>query len=223
MIPFAKRLTLALFVHPISAGQHAASFPGCRLKPASMSSSLGPIPFLFQYPSVYGMSRVTDSLFLGNGEVANNKYFLYANRITTVINVSVEVVNTYFPDIYYIHVPVPDCPSARIYDFFDPVADKIHAVEQGHGRTLVHCAAGISRSAALCIAYLMKYHGMDLADAHSWVKACRPIIRPNNGFWQQLIQYEHKLFGKTSVRMVHSPTGPVPDLYQDEVRVMISL
>ncbi|KAM6422908.1 dual specificity protein phosphatase 18 isoform 1-T4 [Liasis olivaceus] len=188
-----------------------------------MNAAFGTVPILLRNPSIYGLSRITNSLFISNGEAANNKLFLYANRITTVINVSVEVVNTYFPDIYYIHVPVMDCPTARIYDFFDPVADKIHAVELNQGRTLVHCAAGVSRSSALCIAYLMKYHSLSLANAHTWVKSCRPVIRPNLGFWEQLIEYEYKLFGKTSVRMVQSPLGLIPDLYENEVRVMIAL
>ncbi|XP_034955274.1 dual specificity protein phosphatase 18 [Zootoca vivipara] len=188
-----------------------------------MNAAFGTIPILLRHPSVYGLSRITNSLFLSNGEAANNKHFLYANQITTVINVSVEVVNTYFPDIYYIHVPITDSPSSRLLDFFDPVADKIRTVESNQGRTLVHCAAGVSRSSALCIAYLMKYHSMSLANAHAWVKCCRPIVRPNNGFWQQLIQYEQKLFGKTSVKMVQSPLGVIPDLYENEVRVMIAL
>ncbi|XP_054852914.1 dual specificity protein phosphatase 18 [Eublepharis macularius] len=188
-----------------------------------MSTVFGIIPILFRHPSAYGLSRITDNLFISNGEAANNKLFLYANQITTVINVSVEVVNTYFPGIYYIHVPVVDAPTARLYDFFDAVADKIHTVELNEGRTLVHCAAGVSRSAALCIAYLMKYHSMSLVNAHAWVKACRPIIRPNIGFWRQLIQYEEKLFGKTSVSLVQSPMGMIPDLYENEVREMIAL
>nr|XP_056715688.1 dual specificity protein phosphatase 18 [Euleptes europaea] len=188
-----------------------------------MTTAFGTIPILFRHPSAYGLSRITNSLFLSNGEAANNKLLLYGNQITTVINVSVEVVNTYFPDISYIQVPVLDAPTARLYDFFNPVANKIHEVELNQGRTLVHCAAGISRSAALCMAYLMKYHSMSLANAYTWVKACRPIIRPNVGFWQQLIQYEHKLFGKTSVTMIQSPLGVIPDLYQNEFRVMITL
>ncbi|XP_053135598.1 dual specificity protein phosphatase 18 [Hemicordylus capensis] len=188
-----------------------------------MTTAFTSIPVLFRNPPVYGLSRITNSLFISNGEAANNKVFLYANQITTVINVSVEVVNTYFPDIYYIHVPVTDSPHSRLYDFFDPVADKIRNVELNQGRTLVHCAAGVSRSAALGIAYLMKYHSMTLANAHAWTKSCRPIIRPNNGFWQQLIQYEYKLFGKTSVKMVQSPLGVIPDLYENEIQVMVAL
>lgn len=36
------------------------------------------------------------------------------------------------------------------------------------GCTLLHCATGVSRSAALCLSYLMKYQAMSLLDAHTW-------------------------------------------------------
>uniref|UniRef100_A0A4X2KYJ4 Dual specificity phosphatase 21 n=1 Tax=Vombatus ursinus TaxID=29139 RepID=A0A4X2KYJ4_VOMUR len=174
-------------------------------------------------PAVCGLSQITSSLYLGNGLAANNKVILSSNQITTVINVSVEVVNTFYADIQYVQVPVADTPLSRLYDFFDPIADKIHTVGMQQGRTLLHCAAGVSRSAALCLAYLMKYHSMSLLDAHTWTKSCRPIIRPNSGFWEQLIHYEFKLYGKNTVRMVNSPFGVIPDVYEKEVKVMIPL
>uniref|UniRef100_A0A8C8REG8 Dual specificity phosphatase 21 n=1 Tax=Pelusios castaneus TaxID=367368 RepID=A0A8C8REG8_9SAUR len=187
-----------------------------------MNTVFGAIPILFRHPSIYGLSRITSSLYLSNGAAANNKLLLFASQITTVINVSVEVVNTFYPDIRYVHIPVTDTPFSRLCDYFDPVADRIHSVDLQQGRTLIHCAAGVSRSAALCLAYLMKYHSMSLANAHAWVKSCRPIIRPNYGFWQQLIQYEYKLFGTNTVRMVNSPLGLIPNLYENEVRIMIA-
>ena len=51
---------------------------------------------------------------------------------------------------------------------FDAVADKIHSVSWKHGATLVHCAAAVSRSAMLCIAYLMKFHSVCLLEAYNW-------------------------------------------------------
>ncbi|KAG7318502.1 hypothetical protein KOW79_018257 [Hemibagrus wyckioides] len=48
---------------------------------------------------------------------------------------------------------------------------------------------------------------MSLMDAHTLVRACRPIIRPNCGFWKQLIDYERSLRGTNSVMMVASPLG----------------
>ncbi|XP_008590932.1 PREDICTED: dual specificity protein phosphatase 18-like [Galeopterus variegatus] len=174
-----------------------------------------------QQTSFHGLSQITSSLYIGNGVVANSKVILSSNHITTVINVSVEVVNTFFENIQYLQVPVADTPSSCLYDFFDPIADHIHSVEMKQGRTLLHCAAGVSRSAALCLAYLMKYHSMSLLDAHTWAKSCRPIIRPNNGFWEQLIRYEFKLFSKNTVHMINSPVGVIPDVYEKEVLSMV--
>ncbi|XP_005080597.1 dual specificity protein phosphatase 21 [Mesocricetus auratus] len=173
-----------------------------------------------QQDSIYGISQITNSLFISNALIANDKLTLSNNHITTIINASEEVVNTFFEDIQYVQVPISDAPNSYLYDFFDPIADHIHGVEMRNGRTLVHCAAGVSRSAALCLAYLMKYHTMTLLDAHTWTKSCRPIIRPNNGFWEQLIHYEFKLFSKNTVHMINSPVGLIPNIYEREAQVM---
>ena len=51
---------------------------------------------------------------------------------------------------------------------------------------LVHCAAGVSRSASFTIAYLMRKKGMGFEEAHKLVKEKRKIIRPNSYFVEQL-------------------------------------
>lgn len=53
--------------------------------------------------------------------------------------------------------------------------------------------AGISRSAALAIAYIMRHLHMSVDDAYSFVKASRSQISPNFNFLGQLKQYESKL------------------------------
>lgn len=63
------------------------------------------------------------------------------------------------------------------------------------------------RSATLVLAYLMKYQRMNLIDAHSYVKQRRPLIRPNSGFWKDLVEFEKKLFHKNTVNMVESKIG----------------
>lgn len=58
---------------------------------------------------------------------------------------------------------------------------------------LVHCAAGISRSSALLIGYLMRKYGMTYEQAEKQLLERRRIIKPNAGFQQQLRQYESQL------------------------------
>ncbi|KAL1766817.1 dual specificity phosphatase 21, partial [Sigmodon hispidus] len=178
------------------------------------------VTLAIQQANLYGLSQITNSLFISNAMAAKDKLALSNNHITTIINASAEVVNTFFEDIHYVQVPVSDAPNAYLYDFFDPIADHIHGVDVRNGRTLLHCAAGVSRSAAFCLAYLMKYHSMTLLDAYTWTKTCRPIIRPNNGFWEQLIHYEFKLFSKNSVYMINSPLGLIPNIYEKEANLM---
>ena len=40
----------------------------------------------------------------------------------------------------------------------------------------------------------------------------RPFVRPNAGFWRQLIDYEIKLFGTNTVKMVKTPSGVLPEV-----------
>ncbi|XP_043910516.1 dual specificity protein phosphatase 14 [Protopterus annectens] len=165
-----------------------------------------------------GIAQITPSLYLSRGNVASNRNLLLCRGITCIINATIELPNFNWPQFEYLKVPVADMPHAPLTLYFDIVSDKIHSVTKKHGATLVHCAAGVSRSASLCIAYLMKYHKVSLLEAYSWVKSRRPIIRPNIGFWRQLIDYERKLFGKTSVKMLQTPYGIMPDIYERERR-----
>lgn len=51
---------------------------------------------------------------------------------------------------------------------------------------MVHCFAGVSRSATIVIAFLMQECGMSLKDAYNHVKQKRYFIHPNDGFKRQL-------------------------------------
>ena len=96
----------------------------------------------------------------------------------------------------------------------------VHGVAKKHRTTLVHCSVGVSRSATPCITYLMKFHNVCLLEAYNWVKAQRPVIRPNIGFWRQLIDYKRQLFGKSTVKMVRTPYSIVLDIYKESRHLM---
>ncbi|KAI5119809.1 hypothetical protein M0805_006942 [Coniferiporia weirii] len=73
------------------------------------------------------------------------------------------------------------------------IADKL-----GRGENvLVHCQQGISRSAAIVIAYLIWSKGMDYDDAFGLVKSRRRCVKPNSGFEKTLREWGGEINQKT--------------------------
>jgi len=58
--------------------------------------------------------------------------------------------------------------------------------------------AGISRSAAVCIAFLMRYKDWDVQKAFDFLKDKRPCIAPNLSFMGQLLAFQQQLCTTTS-------------------------
>jgi len=116
------------------------------------------------------------------------------------------------------YVRLIDADFCDISAHFDSAAQFIDDEIRSGGRVLVHCAAGISRSCTLLLAYLMKYRQFDLRKSFNLVKASRRVVRPNNGFFQKLIDYERSIFGEDrqpSVRMVKHSEGDENEDSQD--------
>uniref|UniRef100_A0A914ERB0 Protein-tyrosine-phosphatase n=1 Tax=Acrobeloides nanus TaxID=290746 RepID=A0A914ERB0_9BILA len=160
------------------------------------------------------ISEINDHLYLSGAGVLRPEK-IRQKKITCVINVTTEEPNAYLPGIDYVKIRIEDNPYAKLDNYFDMVADRIKSVKDRGGRTLVHCVAGVSRSASLTIIYLVKYERMSLRQAYHYVKSARPIIRPNVGFWKQMVDYERKLRGHTTVSMVKTDQCdlPIPDIY----------
>jgi protein-tyrosine phosphatase len=59
----------------------------------------------------------------------------------------------------------------------------IDDVAQKGERILVHCHQGISRSATIIIAYVMRRDRLTLQKAYELVKSRRELVFPNYGFW----------------------------------------
>ncbi len=67
------------------------------------------------------------------------------------------------------------------------------------GAVLVHCIAGISRSAAMVMGYLIKAHGMAAQAAFTCVEQARPCINPRLSFQQELCVFEQECAGNTVI------------------------
>ncbi|KAF5349750.1 hypothetical protein D9758_010199 [Tetrapyrgos nigripes] len=77
----------------------------------------------------------------------------------------------------------------------EPVCDWIDEARQEGGQVLVHCRVGVSRSATVTIAYVMKHLSLPLVDAYLIVRSRRlsVLIQPNMRLLYNLLGWEIKL------------------------------
>ncbi|XP_014862351.1 PREDICTED: dual specificity protein phosphatase 14-like [Poecilia mexicana] len=153
------------------------------------------------------LSQVTPSLFLSGADAPLNGALMSQKGITLIVNATLSHALPSHPGVECLRVPVCDLPCEPLGLHFDRVAERIHGNRAGG--TLVHCAAGRSRSPALVMAYLMRFRGATLRQAHRRVLESRPCIRINAGFWEQLLQYERRLYGRNTVRVEPEGAGPL--------------
>ena len=130
---------------------------------------------------------------MGNYKDAGDLRFLTSHRVTHILCSAAELTPLFPGRFKYKHVVADDVPYFNLSRYFDGAADFIHDAMRSNGVVLVHCAAGISRSVSLTLAYLMKYERMKLAPALSLIKSRRFIANPNPGFLRQLKEYESRL------------------------------
>ncbi|KAM0978558.1 hypothetical protein FF1_014511 [Malus domestica] len=90
-------------------------------------------------------------------------------------------------------VPLRDMENEDLLDHLDVCLDFIDKSRK-EGSVLVHCFAGVSRSAAIITAYLMRTEHLSQEDAlNSLRKICKSVC-PNDGFLDQLKMYENMGF-----------------------------
>ncbi|GAB0099704.1 dual specificity protein phosphatase 18 [Sergentomyia squamirostris] len=170
-----------------------------------------------------GVSRILPCLYLCGAGAARPEIMTQLG-VTLVINVAPELPDTPLPDPTpaYMRVAILDKGENDILQHFDDVTERIHAERHRGGVTLIHCVAGVSRSTSFCLAYLVRHLQMTLRDAFLYVKATRPQIRPNVGFFHQLISYEATQLGLTTVSMIfiEAIAREVPDVYAPQYTAM---
>lgn len=134
--------------------------------------------------------KILEGFFIGDYATANNKASLKNSKITHILTVMNGVDPTPFPEEFvYKQFHVRDDEEQDLTSIFD----LCHSfIDQGrtHSGVLVHCAAGISRSATIALSYLMKTRKSNFDNELEFLRTIRPIVDPNPGFVKQLKIYE---------------------------------
>jgi protein-tyrosine phosphatase len=141
----------------------------------------------FRYPS----EIISNFLWLGSVESAQDRKLIDSLQITHIVNATIRSRRNFFPEtIKYLTVDILDEISEDMSSFFAPVNQFIDQAQQENGRVLIHCQAGISRSACLTVNYLRVRNHWTLKDALEFVIQQRPEVHPNRSFMEQLIEQE---------------------------------
>ena len=132
---------------------------------------------------------------------------LFAKNVKAIVNCTTRPNNleentennSHDYNIVHCQVPINDVESAHILPYLLGATTFIHQQLGRHHSVLVHCMAGVSRSATVVLAYLIQYQHMSLNDAYRHVKQRRPSIAPNSGFWAQLQVWEQQCSSNQNV------------------------
>jgi protein-tyrosine phosphatase len=164
------------------------------------------------------LSEVMPGLFLSNGQVAQDLPMLRAQRISHVLNMApIEVPTT--AEFYaeekmdfkaivakdeFDYDVMQHWPEARAY--LDA------ALNEQNGRVLVHCQAGINRSGAIAVAYMMVTRRRHLVDAAKSAKRKRYQLITNLNFQLSLVKFASAegLLGKPALPRRMSSPNPYP-------------
>ena len=136
--------------------------------------------------------KIIDGLYLGPAQSVHKPEELEHLQITAVMSVLDDA--SQFKDLIIDKkscINIKDCVEAEgeIKQKLRQAVEQLKAWIDDGEVVLLHCASGISRSATVAIAYLMKYRDIELMEAYAHVWEARPIINPNDGFFRALQNY----------------------------------
>ena len=151
------------------------------------------------YPNIppKGATKVLPHLYLGNYEDAVDVPTLIAYNITHVVNTveerhSCSTGQPFYEEagIKYMGFSSDDVADYPILSrHFQCVYEFIEAARGCGGVCLLHCHAGVNRSGALCVAYVMLHLGVGPVTAVRLVLAARGSLLSNDSFIERIVEF----------------------------------
>ncbi|KAH8868931.1 Dual specificity protein phosphatase 10 [Schistosoma japonicum] len=145
------------------------------------------------------ISQILPFLYLGNARDSQDVDLIRRLNVTHIINVSDSLPMPFrrLNRIQYLHIPASDTTKQNLLPSFDRAVQFIEKARKRNGVVLVHCFAGVSRSVAVVIAYLLyNNRGLNVYKALEYVQARRSVAGPNLHFMGQLQAYYHDLHNR---------------------------
>ncbi|KAG1657423.1 hypothetical protein FOA52_011793 [Chlamydomonas sp. UWO 241] len=143
-----------------------------------------------RYPSAI----VPGVLYLGDWAHAESVASLDEIGIRSIVTIHNHPGNLKLPSRFkHLKLELPDVEVADISKYFNQVYEFIEAARSSGHPALVHCGAGVSRSATLAMMYLMRRNSWPASRARAHTLARRSLVCVNDGFWRSLCALEAPL------------------------------
>ncbi|OQV12216.1 putative Dual specificity protein phosphatase 10 [Hypsibius exemplaris] len=135
-------------------------------------------------------SQVLPYLYLGNERDAGDIKRLSDLKVKYILNVtSHSPLHFEKEGLRYKRIPASDSGQQNLMQYFQEAFDFIDEARRSDSNVLIHCQAGVSRSATIVIAYVMHSMQLSMDEAYKLVKDKRSVISPNLNFMGQLDEY----------------------------------
>ncbi len=141
------------------------------------------------------VSRVDENIYIGGYLAAANLNFIRKKNIKRVVKLFADD-STYYggyhrhPRVKYLVIDAKDSPEYNIQTNFLTTMMFIREGLKRREKILVHCHAGVSRSATIVLIHLIVNQGYNLKSALAHLQKVRPVVNPNSGFFRQLEHYD---------------------------------
>lgn len=139
------------------------------------------------------VNEIIPNLWLGNVKSAYDRNFLQSYKIKNIITIMDDFDKNYkYNDITYLVIPIKDEQSCtkNMINIFDVTTKFIYNSLSNNEPILVHCKKGHHRSAAIVVAFLIKYLKIDYLAALRYINYLRPCaVRRNTCMANHLFKY----------------------------------
>jgi len=161
------------------------------------------------------MSLVAPNLYVGDEHAASSVPELMAAGVTHVLNCSalpnrLDGVAGAPSGPHYLQLGLMDNTSdlPRMQEALGTGVEFIGQALANGGTVLVHCHRGVSRSATLAIAYLVRAMQQPAEAIFEVLRTRRSVIDPNLGYWIALTEWERRVLPPALLRGRSSALSP---------------
>ncbi|KAM9348826.1 serine/threonine/tyrosine-interacting-like protein 1 [Symphorus nematophorus] len=151
----------------------------------------------------YPVEVIPGLLYMGDQKQGTDPSVLKDLKISAVVNISQSDTlesRSIKGNQTVLDIPVADSVVSDLFSSFERICSFIGSHIKMGSRVLIVSREGRSRCSAATIAFLMHYLKYTLEEAWKYILKCKPNVRPNAGFLQQLCDWElHTMGTKVTV------------------------